>query len=77
MSGLSVGQLLNRLQELSGNVVFGESSFNFFFFFSTLIYMYQKQCAMKLFSAPVDWLQVEFSALLIAHKVEWKLPLKC
>lgn len=31
MSGLSVGQLLNRLQELSGNVVFGESRFNFFF----------------------------------------------
>lgn len=45
MSGLSVGQLLNRLQELSGNVVFGESSFNFFFFFQHLnIYVSKAVC---------------------------------
>lgn len=39
--------------------------------------IYTEQRAMKLFSAPVDWLQVEFLALLIAHKVGWKLLLKC
>lgn len=31
--------------------------------------IYTAQYAMKLFSAPVEWLQVEFSALLIAHEV--------
>lgn len=46
-------------------------------FFQHLKNRCTEQRAMKLFSAPVGCLQVEFSALLIARAVGWRLPLTC